>query len=342
MEYEEDHYPHHHHHHHYPHHPPGRRKLKSTCSVPPSDQSGGDSSDCDSVHSLPVSHVVASNSDSATKSYAAIARNPPQPPPLAVPDSKGSVDEWPQVAEKADLETASSSVSSTTTEPNTPPEESVNVLHDYYPSLAESIKGGRKPPEEQQPLKLAALPNGEVKPQQLQRPPVKASSPPESKVAWKPPLPTNCQAPPPPKRVIQNQPPVIFDEKTLCGDSVEGLTFGFSVNPSLMDEVGLLLPDCVPAPTNPSPPHVPPSPKALAKQQSPPKTPSSAATATPPSAATPSTTTAPTGESDLPTSKKTRDFAAMYRPPPQIQTDSTNQYEIIRFVGSSKLTHKIH
>lgn len=346
MDYEEDHYPHHHHHHHYPHHPPVRRKLKSTCSVPPSDQSGGDSSDCDSVHSLPVSHVAASNSESSTKSYAAIARNP-APPPLPAPVVTAAVatsdvksDEWPQVFEKADggHETASSSVSSTTTEPNTPPEEvaavtavaAVNVLQDYYPSLAESVKGGRKLSEEPE-----GLPNGDV----VKRPAAtKAGSPPAvAKGPWKA-SEAAVTEPPPPKRVTQNQPPVIFDEKTLCSDSVEGLTFGFSVNPSLMDEAPAATEDC-PVPTNPPPPHVPLSPKpplppqAVKQQQSPPKTVAAVAAAAP-------SATAPAGESQLPTCNKTRDFAAMFRPPPrQSKADALNQCEIVNFVGNSTFSN---
>jgi hypothetical protein len=76
------------------HHQNDRRKCKSTSSMPPSDQSGGESSDLDSVHSLPVSSTTkkttmdqtsTSNGSTPQASYADIARmasvNPPPPPP---------------------------------------------------------------------------------------------------------------------------------------------------------------------------------------------------------------------------------------------------------------------
>ncbi|XP_059478679.1 msx2-interacting protein-like isoform X2 [Neocloeon triangulifer] len=313
MGYEEEHYQHHHH---YPHHSVGRRKLKSTSSMPPSDQSGAESSDdCDSVHSMPASSRLPSTTSSApdhsaTMSYAAIARNPPPPPP---PAAAATEENWPQVAE----ETASSSISSTTTEPNTPPEEPLNVLGDYYPSLAESYKGGSRKASEEPPPVPPKLPNGDVK-RQSSLPPKNPPAPAKAKSVT-PPVSTR-----PLKRVPQNQPPVIFDEKTLCSDSVEGLTFGFSVNPSLMDEASLVLPpqlDCAPVLAPPPPP---------TKQK----------VVSSPTARVEVAATIVAPESDLPTTKKTKDFSTMFRPPPQSSADYSghptyNQMEIINFVGNA-------
>ncbi|CAB3374273.1 Hypothetical predicted protein [Cloeon dipterum] len=316
--------------HHLPHHPHagGRRKLKSTCSVPPSDQSGVDSSDdCDSVHSMPASShlplaaaVAHAPDHAAIMSYAAIARNPPPPPTPVATAAVVAEESWPQVVEET-----SSSVSSITTEPNTPPEETtVNVLHDYYPSLAESVKGGSRKASEEPPalappsLPPPKVPNGQVGDAAVSCPPKQQQQ----------------------QRTLQNQPPVIFDEKTQCSDSVEGLTFGFSVNASLMDELGPLptpMPpppsqlDCAPVLSSPPPP--------LAKQKAVPPRPTATAPATPAcvEAAAPVVSS---HMSDVPTTKKTKDFAAMFRQPTQPlafsePTLNNNYKETVEFIGNA-------
>ncbi|XP_065352542.1 bromodomain-containing protein 4-like isoform X2 [Cloeon dipterum] len=349
MGYEED-----SHHHHLPHHPHagGRRKLKSTCSVPPSDQSGVDSSDdCDSVHSMPASShlplaaaVAHAPDHAAIMSYAAIARNPPPPPTPVATTAAVAEESWPQVVEET-----SSSVSSITTEPNTPPEETtVNVLHDYYPSLAESVKGGSRKASEEPPalapvsLPPPKVPNGDVKRQASLPPKMVPAAAPVAPVKAKSATPPAVSCPPKQQqqRTLQNQPPVIFDEKTQCSDSVEGLTFGFSVNASLMDELGPLptpMPpppsqlDCAPVLSSPPPP--------LAKQKAVPPRPTATAPATPAcvEAAAPVVSS---HLSDVPTTKKTKDFAAMFRQPTQPllfsePTLSNNYKETVEFIGNA-------
>lgn len=89
-------------------------RRKSTSSVPPSDKS--DSSDLDSVHSLPVESTATCTSSSSIISYAEIARKANQPP-----EKLTNVNAWPSVSqngknsespENSNISTSSSTVSS--------------------------------------------------------------------------------------------------------------------------------------------------------------------------------------------------------------------------------------
>lgn len=89
-------------------------RRKSTSSVPPSDKS--DSSDLDSVHSLPIESTTNCTSSSSIISYAEMARKANQPP-----EKLSNVNAWPSVSqngknsespENSNISTSSSTVSS--------------------------------------------------------------------------------------------------------------------------------------------------------------------------------------------------------------------------------------
>lgn len=89
-------------------------RRKSTSSVPPSDKS--DSSDLDSVHSLPIESTATCTSSSSIISYAEMARKTNQPP-----EKLSNVNAWPSVSqngkssespENSNFSTSSSTVSS--------------------------------------------------------------------------------------------------------------------------------------------------------------------------------------------------------------------------------------